>query len=140
VIAACLLGVGLVGIAYGMARRKAIAREQWKKKNMSKQDTVVNVQQNPLISTRGVPENASPQTVFQTLQQERSQTNPANIRRASFHTSPQQSSPPLHSLTPKPTSIVDQRRDLQVFQATTVRNIRQGRGGARIHGIRKDVV
>ena len=107
---------------------------------MSNPDTVVSVQRNPLISTRGVPEKASPQTVFQTLQHERSQTNPANIRRASFNNSPQQSSPPLRSLTPKPTSIVDQRRDLQVFQATTVRNIRQGRGGARIHGIRKDVV
>jgi hypothetical protein len=43
-------------------------------------------------------------------------------------------------LTPKPISIVEQRRDLQVFQATTVRNIRQGRGGGRIHGIRKDVL
>jgi hypothetical protein len=136
VIAGGLVGVALVGVAYGMARRKAIAREQWKKANMAKQDTVISVQRNPLISTRGVPENASPQTVFQTLQQ----ATPANVRRASFNHSPQQTSPPLRSLTPKPVSIVEQRRDLQVFQATTVRNIRQGRGGARIHGVRKDIL
>jgi hypothetical protein len=140
VIAGGLVGVALVGVAYGMARRKAIAREQWKKANMTKQHTVISVQRNPLISTRGVPENASPQTVFQTLQQERIQATPANVRRASFNHSPQQTSPPLRSLTPKPVSIVEQRRDLQVFQATTVRNIRQGRGGARIHGVRKDIL
>lgn len=115
-----------------MSRRRALAREQWKKTNMTKQDTVISVQRNPLMSTRGAPVNAS----LQTLQQ----ATPANVRRASFTNSPQQTSPPLRSLTPKPISIVEQRRDLQVFQATTVRNIRQGRGGARIHGIRKDIL
>ena len=113
---------------------------------MIPRDTVISVQRNPLISTRGAHVSTSPQTALQTLQQERTQSTPTNIRRASFHRAADGlqtasgTSPPLRSLTPKPMSIVEQRRDLQVFQATTVRNIRQGRGGGRIHGVRKDIL
>lgn len=144
VIGGGLVGIVFAGVAFGMARRRAAAREQWKKANISPRDTVVSVQRNPLMSTRGV---SAPQTTLQTLQQERLQTIPTNVRRASFHRAPDglqptapPSSAPIRSFTPKPVSIIEQRRDLQVFQATTVRNIRQGRGGGRIHGLRKDIL
>jgi hypothetical protein len=146
VIAGGLVGLVMAGMAFGMAKRRAIAREQWKQKNMVDINTVVSVQRNPLISTRGIPTNASPQTALQTLQQERTQMTSPNIRRASFNRAPEGihtisgTSPPLRSMTPKAISIGDHRKDLQVFQATTVRNIRQGRGGTRIHGIRRDII
>ena len=122
-----------------MARRRAAAREQWKRQNMSNNSTTVAVQRNPLISNRGAASaSASPQTVFQSLQQERLGATPVNIR-----ASIQPGSIPAYggrSITPTAMNINDQRRDLQVFQATTVRNMRQGRGGGRIHGIRRDVL
>ncbi len=134
--------------AFRLARRRA--RQQ--KDTLTPQQ--FKFQRNPLTSTRDTPVPRTPTTALQLLQQERIQVQPTAVRQT-FKRVPmnQTVSPPQQSIKPinpiiqaarqaqmRPMSGMDPRKDLQVFQATTVRNIRQGRPNARITGVRKDHV
>lgn len=138
-----LVAIGMVGTVFGMARRR-LRSNRGREPNAA----TINFQRNPLTSTRTLP----PTTALQLLQQERIQIQPTAIRQT-FKRAPVNqmvAQPTLQPINPilqharqhqmRPISGMDPRKDLQVFQATTVRNIRQGRPNARITGVRKDHV
>ncbi len=138
--------MALVGTVFGMARRRA-RRGNERQPN----PTPINFQRNPLTSTRNPTVPRTPTTALQLLQQERIQVQPTATRQTFKRVPTNQTvSPPLQPMNPiiqaarqaqmRPMSGMDPRKDLQVFQATTVRNIRQGRPNARITGIRKEHV
>jgi hypothetical protein len=144
-IAGGIVGIVMAATAFRLARRRA----QSQKHTLSPQQ--INFQRNPLTSTRNPPVPRTPTTALQLLQQERIQVQPTAIRQT-FKRAPmnQTVSPPLQPINPilqaarqgytRPISGLDPRKDLQVFQATTVRNIRQGRPNVRISGVRKEHV
>ncbi len=138
----------LVGTAFGMARRRMRRGNDPLAPNSNPQN--MNFQRNPLTSTRNI--RPTPTTALQLLQHERIQIQPTVVRQT-FKRAPTNqmvASPTIQSVNPilqharqhqmRPISGMDPRKDLQVFQATTVRNIRQGRTNARVTGMRKDHV
>lgn len=141
-IAGIAVGLILAGTAFRLARRRMNKPNDMFYSSTNPQ--TLQFQRNPLTSTRG-----QPTTALQTLQQERIQVQSTAVRQTFKRSPPNQMVLPsnLHSVNPiqmnrqttmRPMSGMDPRKDLQVFQATTVRNIRQGRPNARITGVRKD--